>query len=104
VRKGNSHPAIRNAPWLVPFEGNPRFTNRESHLAKPEEWLLGKYHTTKVAITGLGGVGKTQLALELVYRMRDKYKNCSIIWIPATDMESLQQAYIHVAQQLGIPG
>jgi hypothetical protein len=36
--------------------------------------------------------------------MRDKYKNCSIIWIPATDTESLQQAYIHVAQQLGIPG
>ena len=57
-----------------------------------------------MAITGLGGVGKTQLALELVYRTREKYKNCSIIWIPATDMESLQQAYMHVAQQLGIPG
>ena len=60
--------------------------------------------TTKIAITGLGGVGKTQLLLELVYRMKDKNKSCSIIWIPATDMESLQKTYRNVAQQLGIPG
>ena len=60
--------------------------------------------TTKVAITGLRGVGKTQLVLELVYRIKDKYRNCLIIWIPATNMESLHQAYLHVAQQLKIPG
>jgi tetratricopeptide (TPR) repeat protein len=60
--------------------------------------------TTKVAITGLGGVGKTQLVLELVYRVRDKYRNCSVIWIPATNTESLHQAYLDVARQLKIPG
>ena len=53
---------------------------------------------------GLGGIGKTQLVLELVYRMKEKDKNCSVIWIPATNMESLYQAYVNVAQQLGIPG
>lgn len=60
--------------------------------------------TTKFAITGLGGIGKTQLVLELVYRVRDKYENCSVIWIPATNIESLHQAYLDVAQQLKIPG
>jgi tetratricopeptide (TPR) repeat protein len=53
---------------------------------------------------GLGGVGKTQLVLELVFRTKDKHRNCLIIWIPATDMESLQQAYLDVAKQLGVPG
>ena len=53
---------------------------------------------------GLGGVGKTQLALALVYRIRDKYKDCLVIWIPATNMESLHQAYLDVARQLMIPG
>jgi len=53
---------------------------------------------------GLGGIGKTQLVLELVYRMKEKDKNCSVIWIPETNMESLYQAYVNVAQQLGIPG
>jgi Cdc6-like AAA superfamily ATPase len=73
-------------------------------LAKLEEGLFMKDQTTKIGITGLGGVGKTQLMLELVYRTKEKYKNCSVIWIPATDMESLQQAFLDVAQQLGVPG
>ena len=59
---------------------------------------------TKVAITGLGGIGKTQLLLELVYRIRDRYKDCLVIWIPATNTESLHQAYREVARQLKIPG
>ena len=32
-----------------------------------------------MAITGFGGVDKTQLVLELAYRTRDKHKNCSVI-------------------------
>jgi predicted ATPase len=58
----------------------------------------------KTAIIGLGGVGKTQVALELAYRTREKYRNCSVFWIPVTDMDSLHQAYRDVAQQLCIPG
>jgi Cdc6-like AAA superfamily ATPase len=88
----------------VPFERNPSFTGLESQLAHIEEKLLVGDRTSKVAVTGLGGVGKTQLALELVYRVREKYRNCSIIWIPATNMESLHQAYLEVARQLGIAG
>ncbi len=53
---------------------------------------------TKTALVGLGGVDKTQLALELAYRIRvKKYKNCSVFWITATDMESIHQAYREVA-------
>jgi hypothetical protein len=33
-----------------------------------------------------------------------KYPDCSIIWIPATNKESLHQAYLDDAQQLGISG
>ena len=88
----------------MPFEKNPHFTGRETELAQLEEMLFAKDQTTKVAITGLGGVGKTQLALELAYKTREKHKNCSVIWIPATNMESLQRAYLNAAQQLSIPG
>jgi GTPase SAR1 family protein len=88
----------------VPFERNSNFTGRESQLAQLEEMLFGGRRTTKFAVTGLGGVGKTQLVLELVYRVKDKHKNCSVIWIPATNIESLYQAYLDVARQLGITG
>ena len=88
----------------MPFDRNPNFTGRETQLAQLEGRVFVGDRTTKVAITGLGGVGKTQLVLELVYRIRDRYKNCLVIWIPATNMESLYQAYLDVARQLKIPG
>ena len=42
--------------------------------------------------------------LELLFRTKDKHPDCSIIWIPATNSESLHQAYLEVAQRLGISG
>ena len=93
-----------DTPWIVPFERNPRFTGREFQLAKLEGMLFVGGQTAKIAVTGLGGVGKTQLVLELIYRIREKHKNCSVIWIPATNMESLHQAYVDVVRQLSIPG
>ncbi|KAH8745706.1 kinase subdomain-containing protein, partial [Hyaloscypha sp. PMI_1271] len=104
VRSIRQQSAARRTLWIVPFERNPHFTGRGSHLDQLEEKVFTKDSTTRIAITGLGGVGKTQLVLELVHRTRKKYQNCSVIWIPAINMESLQQAYLVVAQQIGIPG
>jgi tetratricopeptide (TPR) repeat protein len=86
----------------VPFDRNPNFTGRGTQLDQLEGRLFVGKQTIKVAITGLGGVGKTQLVLELVYRIRDKYRNCLTLWIPATNMGSLHQAYLDIARQLGI--
>ncbi|KAF7507643.1 hypothetical protein GJ744_010196 [Endocarpon pusillum] len=104
IRTIRQQPATQRTPWIVPFEKNPRFTGRESQLAQLEEMLFATDRTTKVAIMGLGGVGKTQLALELIFRTKEKHADCSIIWIPATNTEALHQAYLNVAHQLGISG
>jgi tetratricopeptide (TPR) repeat protein len=40
----------------------------------------------------------------LAYRIREEFKDCSVFWIPASDMESLYQAYTYIAQRLNIPG
>ncbi|OAQ58116.1 kinesin [Pochonia chlamydosporia 170] len=88
--------------WIVPFERNFRFTDRESELAELESKLFANNQYTRIAVCGLGGVGKTQLVLELLHRVRQKDKSCSAIWIQATSMESLDQGYHTVARQLGI--
>jgi tetratricopeptide (TPR) repeat protein len=73
-------------------------------LAELEGKLFVGASTTKVAITGPGGIGKTQLALALAYRIRQERKNYSVFWISASDKESIHQGYAHVARRLTIPG
>ncbi|KAK5806494.1 hypothetical protein VI817_000752 [Penicillium citrinum] len=88
--------------WIVPFERNCRVTDRESELTRLQNMLFTSNQFAKVAVSGLGGVGKTQLALELLYRLKEKHGNYTAIWIHVTSMESLDQGYHAIAQQLGI--
>jgi len=92
----------QDARWIVPFDRNLRFTGRESQLVDIEKRLFQGGQTSKVAVTGLGGVGKTQMVLELAYRTKQKHRGCAVIWIPATNMEALHKTYRDIAQQLEI--
>jgi hypothetical protein len=97
--------AKKKTAWIVPFERNRSFTGRESEILDLRKMLFAsKDYTSRVAITGLGGVGKTQIVLELLYRTREELSRCSIIWISATSKESLEQGYMNAARKLGIPG
>lgn len=87
--------------WFVPFERNPRYVDREV-VGKVKRRLFVKNRTERIAIFGLGGIGKTQIALELAYQTQEIYPDCAIFWLPSVDMESIQQAYRTVADQLGI--
>ncbi|KLJ11374.1 hypothetical protein EMPG_09678 [Blastomyces silverae] len=90
--------------WMVPFQKNLGFVGREDEIAHIEELIEQINGPSKIAICGLGGVGKTQIALELVYHRREKDPRCSIFWIPCTSHASVEQAYIDIAQTLGIQG
>ena len=52
---------------------------------------------------GLGGSGKTQIALEFAYQFRERWPDCSVFWVPAMDDESIQKAYLEIGRLLGIP-
>ncbi len=77
----NADPPISSpvAPpiWSVPYRRNPFFTGREEILAHLNAVLRSSRTaalTQPQAISGLGGVGKTQIALEYAYRYRDDYR------------------------------
>ncbi|KAI1439328.1 hypothetical protein F5Y02DRAFT_143448, partial [Annulohypoxylon stygium] len=56
------------------------------------------------ALEGLGGIGKTQIALEAAYRVRDKHPDCSVFWVPAVDATSFENAYRDIGRRLGVKG
>ncbi|KAL1891094.1 hypothetical protein Sste5346_007920 [Sporothrix stenoceras] len=95
---------VENRVWQVPFERNPCFTGRTDELKTVRRQLFTKHRTAKIVITGLGGVGKTNFVIELLYHLREEYPDCSFLWISATTDESLSQAYHKAAQALRIPG
>ena len=53
----------------------------------------------RVAIYGMGGVGKTQLAIEYVYRNEAKYH--SIFWISSADQAALLSGFGEIARVTG---
>ncbi|KAH7060960.1 hypothetical protein BKA63DRAFT_528100 [Paraphoma chrysanthemicola] len=91
------------APWIVPFQKNTQFVGRTLEIAQISALLANESRCERVAIVGLGGVGKTQIALKFAYQQRKKHSDCAVFWIPATGVESMLEAYLKIGQQLQIP-
>ncbi|KAN0087102.1 hypothetical protein V8E54_000790 [Elaphomyces granulatus] len=96
----------QNGCWMVPFKRNPRFLGRHNEIVELEQKILSNNNqlVRKMAIAGLGGVGKTQIALEVAYQVRDRKPECSIFWIPSTSIETIEQAYMSIGKHLGLQG
>ncbi|MFL5664686.1 MAG: tetratricopeptide repeat protein [Ktedonobacteraceae bacterium] len=90
--------------WNVPYHRNPFFTGREDLLKQLHEYFMqAKTAALKQppTITGLGGIGKTQTAIEYAYRYKDTYH--SIFWVNATSRETLIEGFINIALLLALP-
>ena len=89
--------------FVVPFERNPLFTGREEFLERLKEMMFDqapKKYNHRIALYGMGGIGKTQTTLEYVYRNRDSYER--IYWITAVDQASLLSGYQKIAPKAGL--
>ena len=85
-------------PWNVPIPPNPFFTGRKKVLADVEEEL----HTGgQVALTGMGGVGKTQIAAHFAHEHRGEYS--AVLWASAASQETLVSGFAAIASLLDLP-
>ncbi len=87
-----------------PHLRNPNFTGRKDLLDSLHEALASGERaafTQTSAITGLGGVGKTQLALEYSYRHADDYR--VLWWVRSEEPATLAVDYAGLAARLDLP-
>jgi len=101
-----SFPAALPIVWNVPYHRNPFFTGREDILARLHEVLTSDRSaalTQPLAISGLGGIGKTQTAIEYAYRYRSDYQ--TVLWARADSYDALVSDFVSFAEaeRLNLP-
>jgi len=88
--------------WYVPYDRNPYFTDQKNLVERLHERLSAEeVGASRQAISGLGGIGKTQLALEYAYRYQHKYT--AVLWVGAGTQPQLIKDFAHIATLLQVP-
>ena len=91
--------------WLVPHPRNPFFTGRTDLLSALHQRLHDHHQAVAIsqayAVSGLGGIGKTQLALEYAYQHAADYDG--VFWLGAETVETLYASFTSIAELLGLP-
>ena len=90
--------------WNVPYQHNPYFVGREDILQSLRQRLVPGEKATALtqSISGLGGIGKTQVAIEYAHRYGEHYE--AVLWIQADSPEVATAVCLQLATEvLGLP-
>ena len=86
----------------VQYERNPYFMGRDDLLKAIRHKILDerlKGYKHRIALFGLGGIGKTQIALEYCFRYKQNYD--FIFWMSSADETRLLSSFAEVARLTG---
>ncbi|KAH8665059.1 hypothetical protein BGZ60DRAFT_565234 [Tricladium varicosporioides] len=98
--------------FMVPLASNSGFLGREDIMAKLDA-KIGSHEspqskqvntTQSVALFGLGGIGKSQIALQHAFKQNEHYPEISIFWIHGSTSTRFEQDYKKIASEFQLPG
>ncbi|CAH0028566.1 unnamed protein product [Clonostachys rhizophaga] len=91
----------RNTFFMVPFERDPDFVNRPDIMM----WMMEQYTgpASRMALVGMGGFGKSQIAIQFAHYIREASPQTSIFWVHASSETRFEEAYRCIADRLQLP-
>nr|POF26240.1 vegetative incompatibility protein het-e-1 [Quercus suber] len=89
-------------PSNMPFARDPDFIDRKSL----SEQIIARLALPagRIALVGLGGVGKSQLAIESSYRIRERAPQTWTFWIHASNTARFEQSVRDIADLVELDG
>ena len=84
---------------MIPFTRDKDFTGRKEIVQKLLDGIENQVPTyqLRAGLVGMGGVGKSQIAIEFAYRLREVKPRHSIFWIHASTGARFVQEYQELA-------
>ncbi|KAF3359144.1 Aminomethyltransferase [Verticillium dahliae VDG1] len=91
----------RKPCFCVPFNRDPDFVDRPDILTWLEEQYTGS--AGRMALVGMGGFGKSQVAIQFAHHIHDESPQTSVFWVHASSKPRFKEAYRSIAQRLELP-
>ncbi|KAI4264737.1 MAG: hypothetical protein L6R42_000169 [Xanthoria sp. 1 TBL-2021] len=92
--------------WTVYSSRNPLFTGRDDILRKLEATIRDAVKDSlypnqcTIVISGMGGQGKSEICLQLAYRVRQIF--WGVFWVDVSSTSSAKNDFLNIAKKLGM--
>ncbi|KAF2712599.1 TPR-like protein [Pleomassaria siparia CBS 279.74] len=94
-------------PRVPPPRGTTCLFPRDPHFVERTvlaEILAKRKPSSRLALVGLGGVGKSQIVNEYAHRIRDQFEETWVFWVYAGSLATFENDYRRIAEMVGAVG
>ncbi|KAI8667645.1 NB-ARC domain-containing protein [Fusarium keratoplasticum] len=100
---GLPHPPARaEVVRVIPYPRNEDLVHRGDLIDRLDKLLPPTLGSHSAALWGLGGSGKTQIALDYAYRRCDADDECGVFWVHADNEATFLADYKTIGKKLGV--
>ena len=103
IISANQYSSLQEKVFSIRYPRNQHFVDRPNvfeSLDRAIDESKSSNECNPVTLCGLGGMGKSQIALEFCYRNKDKYQ--FLFWMEADTEVALQNSYVDTARMLNL--
>ncbi|KAJ6781734.1 hypothetical protein PWT90_05231 [Aphanocladium album] len=98
---GEDATTAKKPHFVVPFSRDPNFVSRPAIQTRIHELFQGD--TTRFALIGMGGFGKSQLAIEFAHEVNHSSPERSVFWLHGSSRATFEESYRSLAERLALP-